>query len=167
MFKYLVSRLVYSLLACALLFYPHAAQAGSVSAVTITSASGFAYFGGGPPGCSGVCFYLSNPTFGVSFDGFVPSPYYQATAGYPFEGDAALFNSGEAFGAPSVPAGYLVVAGVTYPAIFSGNLQVTGDSSFIVPYSGTTEVPAELTGSGFACSGATQYYGCSPSPANP
>jgi hypothetical protein len=48
MFKYLVSRHIYPLLACALLFHTHAAQAGSVSTVTITSASGFAYFGGGP-----------------------------------------------------------------------------------------------------------------------
>ena len=166
MYKYSVSRVVYSLLACAVLFHPHAARADSVPTVTITSASGFAYFGGGPPQCSGVCFYFSNPIFGVSFDGFVPSPYYQATAGYPFEGDPALFNSGEAFGAPSYPGGYLIVGGTSYTASY-GDIGVTGESSFIVPYAGTVEIPAVLTGSGYACSEYLPIYNCSPVPGYP
>lgn len=165
MSKQLISRASYTL-ACALAFCPAAARADSVPTITVTSASGYAYFGGGPPQCGGVCFYLSNPTFSVSFSGFVPFPYYQATPGDPFEGDSALFNSGEAFGAPSFPTGSYIFDGVSYPAIF-GYLQVTGEESFIVPYAGTAEIPAVLTGSGTVCNGINPFYNCSPSSGDP
>lgn len=166
MSKHSASSVTCTLLACALIFHPRTAKADPLPTITVTSATGAAYFGGGPDGCPGVCFSFSNPNFGVGFEGFVPSPYYQAEPGQLFEPDPLLFNSGEAFGAPSNPTGGYTLNGVSYPVIFS-QLQVTGESTFIVPFGGTVEIPAVLTGSGVVCNGINPIFNCSPSPGDP
>ena len=161
-----ISHLVYTLIAGALLLHSHNAQADPAPGTTITSASGYAYFGGGPDQCgSGICFSFSNPTFDVSFSGFVPVTYYQATPGSSFCCYSPLFDSGEAFGAPTWPVGSTVVGGVPYTTTYT-DLRVTG-GSFIVPSGGTLEVPAVLSGSGFACSVSVPDNNCSPVPGYP
>jgi|ERR1700761_542009 len=159
MFKYSVSRVIYPLLACAVLFHAHAAHADSLPTVTITSASGSAFWGnpGGGP-CLGICAGLASPIFTLGTGGdFVPASYFQADPGTSFN---TLLGLEPPIGPPADMSGSLVFDGKDYPVAYQD--VVVTPAPFIVPYGGTIEVPALLTGTGTACTTVYPGIGCYP-----
>lgn len=150
---------------CALAFYPAVAQADSIPTITITSAAGYASWGDFNilEGCQGICASLYGPSFELGFGAGVPSNvFFQANPGYSFP--PIEFSPAAPIGLSPPPGGEVTLGGVDYPVDFGpgsgGGVEVTQEGSFIVPSSGTVQIPAVLTGSGTACVEISPSYGC-------
>jgi hypothetical protein len=162
MFKRFASIALYTF-ALALFFYPAAARADSIPTITITSGSVAAYSG---PDClpASACVDFSNAIANFRAYGFDVSEYaFQASVGYSFESQGG-YSQFVTF--DNYQNGSLIVGGISYPSDYF--VRVTG-GDFIVPSSGTVEVPAVLTGEGTACSVALPVTDsdCSPYPGIP
>ncbi|MGC2657633.1 MAG: hypothetical protein WA324_06625 [Bryobacteraceae bacterium] len=162
MFKRFASIALYTF-ALALFLYPAAARADSIPTITITSGSVSAYSG---PDClpASACVDFSNAIANFRAYGFDVSEYaFQASVGYSFESQGG-YSQFVTF--DNYQNGSLIVGGISYPSDYF--VRVTG-ADFIVPSSGTVEVPAVLTGEGTACSVALPVTDsdCSPYPGIP